>query len=202
MFQEPAKTCQLSGSEQKLADWMKILLLVVAVLTGSSLLVHASVQVLGNTLLGWSKAILLEAGIIILALSRCESWKEMLITKAALIVMIGLSFLVLHTGVERDRTRELKALASDDSELAQLLVLREIAMTDLKGLGPNYKTRRQQLRLEIEGYSADIRSLKDSLQQSAGVSVVQMQNHSEFGLRVVFMVLKSSFGPQTCKPGA
>lgn len=183
----------------------RVLIYALIVLGASSLLVNASLEVFGYGWQGWVKAILLEVGIISLVGSSHRlrwrySWEGLqelfryLLTKATLVLLIYLSFSVLHTGVEDKRSQSLTALSTKSSVLTAL----EGERSDWQAIHDNYAenriTDKRNAMQEVSRLNEEIRRQKLLLTDSQASELVSLKSDTDMLMRAALLLLNIIFG--------
>ncbi len=164
----------------------------------SWLLINSSLEVFGNGSEGWGKAIILELGILGLAVSKTQwgtSLKEMsgfLFSKATLIFLVILSFAVLHTGVESQRTEGLTT--AESTILADLTAERDRWQQTYNSYAENRVSDRRDALKEISRLNAEIRAERADLSQSLDGSVINLKSNTEMMIRAALLLLNIIFG--------
>lgn len=190
-----AHQCVQGFDSNYFSDLVKFVIVGILTFTITYLLVKASVSVLGTDITGWSKAVILEASIIGLAVFTPKKILQKLFVKATLIALITASFLVLHTGVETERTEGVSKSTYSDLELKNLQESRKKLVESHDSLPKNFHTKKEKLIFKISEIdnkiSAKIKELKSS--DSFSSKVVNLQSDLEMTLRVLFLSLNLIF---------
>ncbi|MFW7382420.1 MAG: hypothetical protein ACOH5I_26725 [Oligoflexus sp.] len=172
----------------------------VIVAIASWLLISSSLEVFGKGPEGWGKAIILELGILGLAVSKSRwgsSLKEMagfLLSKATLIFLVILSFAVLHTGVESQRSEGLTTAESTSTILAELIAERDLWQKTYDSYAENRVSDRRDAMKEISRLNEEIRKERAALSQSLDGSVVNLKSNTEMMIRAALLLLNIIFG--------
>ena len=172
--------------------------LIVAI--ASWLLINSSLEVFGNNVEGWGKAIILELGILGLAVSKIQlgsTLKEMtafLFSKATLIFLVILSFAVLHTGVETQRSERLGDAESTSNTLLDLTAERDQWQKTYDSYAENRISDRRDAMKEISRLNAGIRAERAAVSKSLDGSVINLKSNTEMLMRAALLLLNIIFG--------
>lgn len=166
----------------------------------SWLLVDSSLEVFGSEPKGWGKALILELGILGLAVSKTKlgsSLKEMagfLLSKATFIFLVILSFAVLHTGVESQRSEGLTTAESTSSTLTNLNAERDRWQKTYDDYPENRISDRRDAMQEISRLNTAIRKERAAVSQSLDGSVINLKSNTEMMIRAALLLLNIIFG--------
>ena len=166
----------------------------------SWLLIQSSLEIFGNTPEGWCKAILLELGILGLASSKfnlgttVNDLLSFILSKSTLLFLLILSFAVLHTGVESQRSEHLTSAESTNSTLASLIKERDDWQNTHDSYATNRVTDRRDAMKEISRLNAEIRVERASLSQNLNGSVIHLKSNTEMMLRAALLLLNIIYG--------
>ena len=166
----------------------------------SWLLVDSSLEVFGSGPEGWGKALILELGILGLAVSKSQlgsSLKEMasfLLTRATLIFLVILSFAVLHTGVESQRSENISTAAATNTTLTELVSERDRWQETYDSYSESRVSDRRDAMKEISRLNSEIRDERVAVSQSLGGSVIHLKSNTEMMVRAALLLLNIIFG--------
>ena len=166
----------------------------------SWLLVDSSLEVFGSGPEGWGKALILELGILGLAVSRSQfgsSLKEIagfLLSKATLIFLVILSFAVLHTGVESQRSEGLTSAEAKSSTLTDLTAERDRWQKTYDSFAENRVSDRRDAMKEISRLNVEIRAERAAVSKSLDGSVINLKSNTEMMIRAALLLLNIIFG--------
>lgn len=172
--------------------------LIVAI--ASWLLVSSSLEVFGTGPEGWGKAILLELGILGLAVSKLRfgrSLKEkahFVLTKGTLVFLVFLSFAVLHTGVESQRSDNLNTVKTNNTTLTELTNERDSWQKTYDSYAENRISDRRDAMKEISRLNEAIRAERAAISQSLDSSVINLKSNTEMMIRAALLLLNIIFG--------
>ncbi len=172
--------------------------LIVAI--ASWLLISSSLEVFGNGSEGWGKAIILELGILGLAVSKTKlgsSLKEIagfLLSKATLIFLVFLSFSVLHTGVESQRSEGLTTAESTSTIIADLISERDDWQKTYDDYAENRISDRRDALKKISRLNAEIKAERAAISKSLDGSVINLKSNTEKMIRAALLLLNIIFG--------
>ena len=172
--------------------------LIVAI--ASWLLISSSLEVFGKGPEGWGKAIILELGILGLAVSKSQfgsSLKEIagfLLSKATLIFLVILSFAVLHTGVESQRSEGLTRAEAKSSTLTDLTAERDRWQKTYDSYAENRVSDRRDAMKEISRLNVEIRAERAAVSKSLDGSVINLKSNTEMMIRAALLLLNIIFG--------
>ncbi|MFW7382403.1 MAG: hypothetical protein ACOH5I_26635 [Oligoflexus sp.] len=192
------KTCRAENlptesPARQLAEHLPLAGYLLIVAAASALLISASLQVFGHTWQGWLKASLLEAGILLFAVSRANSSGEWLIKRFSAAFLISLSLFVLHTGVETDRHEQLASATSEDVSLQILQDRRERLLSAHDRLPETHVTRRTEILASIESLDSQITQQLEAAKSSASAQIVNLSSWSESLMRVALLLISIVF---------
>ncbi|MFW7382311.1 MAG: hypothetical protein ACOH5I_26175 [Oligoflexus sp.] len=166
----------------------------------SWLLVDSSLEVFGSEPEGWGKSIILELGILGLAVSKSQfgsSLKEIagfFLSKATLIFLVILSFAVLHTGVESQRSEGLTTAESTSTILTDLTAERDLWQKTYDSYAENRVSDRRDAMKEISRLNEEIRKERAAVSQSLDSSVINLKSNTEMMIRAALLLLNIIFG--------
>ena len=181
---KPLETSKIA-IENEIRNPKKIIVLTflaVVVAISSGILVIFTVEILGEDLVGWTTAILLEVGILSLAVMKpTRSW-EWWIVKVICVFFVGVSFYILHAGTEKNRQN----FVSQD-QISQLKIkLAGQLMTNAKGMPIDYLTKKNDaLKLAAK----ELNSVNTGDLERLGDLMVK----SNLAIRVVLLLLNLIF---------
>ncbi|GAB4279537.1 MAG: hypothetical protein Tsb0018_09290 [Opitutales bacterium] len=166
----------------------------------SWLLVDSSLEVFGSGPEGWGKALILELGILGLAVSGTKlgsSLKEMagfFLSKATLIFLVILSFAVLHTGVESQRFEGLTSAEAKSSTLTDLTAERDRWQKTYDSYAENRVSDRRDAMKEISRLNAEIKAERAAVSKSLDGAVINLRSNTEMMIRAALLLLNIIFG--------
>ena len=164
------------------------------VATCSALLISATSKALGNDLIAWSQAALLEIGALTLAVIKPHSWFENLTFKLTSAFLIGLTLFVLHNNNLTHVTSGLRQEDVIKQKLTNLTEIKNLTVNNISALQQNQVTKRQQLISQLERINADISQNLTSFSTSQSQVLVSRVGHADFMLRVSLILLNILFG--------
>ena len=187
------KTCQAENQLRQIAESLPFAGYLLIVAAASVLLISASLQVFGDTWLGWLKACLLEAGILLFAVSKAHSSIEWLIKRLSAVFFICLSLFVLHTGVESQRSDQLNTAKATNTTLAELTDERDGWQKTHDDYPKNRISDRRDAMKEISRLNDAIRVERAAISQSLDGSVIDLKSNSEMMIRVALLLISIVF---------
>ena len=199
-IQQNAPTVEITTQNLDIAskiDFKNILVVAISlafVFTCSALLIAATSKALGNDLIAWSQAALLEIGALTLAVIKPHSWFENLTFKLTSAFLIGLTLFVLHNNNLTHVTSGLRQEDVIKQKLTNLTEIKNLTVNNISALQQNQVTKRQQLISQLERINADISQNLTSFSTSQSQVLVSRVGHADFMLRVSLILLNILFG--------
>ncbi|MFW7382254.1 MAG: hypothetical protein ACOH5I_25885 [Oligoflexus sp.] len=187
------KTCRAENPLLQLAEYLPLAGYLLVVAAASALLISASLQVFGNSWQGWLKASLLEAGILLFAVSRAHSSGEWLLKRLSAAFLICLSLFVLHTGVESQRSDQLSTVKATNTTLTDLTHERDGWQKTHDDYPENRISDRRDAMKEISRLNDAIRVERAAISQSLDSSVINLKSNSEMMIRVALLLISIVF---------
>ena len=198
--QQNAPTVEISTKNLDIAskiDFKNILVVAVSlafVITCSALLIAATSKALGNDLIAWCQAALLEIGALTLAVIKPHNWIENLTFKLTSIFLIGLTLFVLHNKNQTEITFGSRQEDVINQKIANLTEIKNLTINNINNLQPSQITKRQQLINQLERINADISQHLTSFSTSQSKVLVSRVGYADFLLRVSLILLNILFG--------
>ena len=157
------------------------------VLATSSILISYTVDVLGTGLKSWATAIILEIGIIFLAVKKTNTKLQTLSNNLVLASLVSLSFLILHVGNDLKSTQS----KNFDRVLTAKLDLIEDLKSTLDDLPKNRLTDRQKILDKASDLALDI---QPNTQKS---NLADRGNMTSLAARIMLLLLNLIFSHAT-----
>jgi len=159
----------------------------------SSLLIASTLEVFGASWQGWTKALLLEFGIISLYLFKPAGRFEWIMSKGAFVFFLALSFAVLRSGVETVKASHTGQFEHNDRSINDLLSVRKEILSSLTALPPSYVSKRQPLLDQIKDFDAQIEKKRAALNGTAVAMALSSRATSEILMRAALILLNLIF---------
>ena len=192
---EYPKTVEKRLSSKK---FLQIVIYSAIVVAATAVLVNSSLTVFGTDWQGWTKAILLEAGIIALVAVIGESLFQKVILKTTMAFFVFLSFAVLHTGVETDRHSNLLATTTNSTAISSLKQERNRYLANHDSLPESHVTKRNEIMGRVSQLNEKIVNQTTNLTASPASTVINLSN-TEMMIRAALLLLNIIFGHRLFK---
>lgn len=161
---------------------------------GVWLLTSATAEVLGGSLDAWLKALLIEIGIVTLAVMKPRSIWENAGVKLCCLGLIATSFLTLKTGVVEAETRNLQLAKIVSAEVQNYSALsqKSIANSELRpGNQPSNKAKDIEKGAE---YTKKLSMLKEEVGKTLSIEAAKQTAIAETAIRALILLLNIIFG--------
>jgi hypothetical protein len=200
--QQPSVSSAKSSAEKEqkaenpaleLAEFLPLAGYVFVVSAASALLISASVEVFGYSWQGWLKACLLEAGILLFAVSKAHGPTEWLIKRLSAAFLISLSLFILHSGVEINRQKQLVSVTTDDIGLKNIQERRARLLANHDKMPENYTIRREEVMVRVEAIDNEIEEKLEALKLLAPVQALNLSSMAETLMRVALLLISIIF---------
>ena len=179
---------EIRHSTTRYRNYYVLTFLAVNILVSSAILVVFSVDVLGSSPIGWITAILLEVGILSLAVMNPDKRLEYWLVKGCCCFFVVVSFLILHSGNEANRLNLVT-----DGKLARLNIkLVERLIVNFDNMPSDHTTKK----------SETLKQAANSLMSTATGDTARASNLislSNLAIRIVLLMLNLIFVHAFCR---
>lgn len=165
---------------------------LLVVVCATLILVKASAEALGGSgsLMAWTKALLLELGV--LGLSAYEG-PDKLQAKVGAFFLICVAFFVLHAGVKSDEARKTAAIEAESDAIQSLKDQQKLLLEIGRNLPDAHLTRKQKVADELSVISARLDEKRSEISSGLSVSAEKEIHLAEILLRLGFLFLNIFF---------
>jgi hypothetical protein len=176
-------------SKHKICYVLSFLLIAITII-----LIQASVEVFGNTEIGYLKSISLEVGILILCTIKTENKIDLIFKICILIFSIFLSFFILHSGATIGAATSHKKISQENIELTNLTETRSKLIANHDTLPLNHTTKRNALMTEVKELDTKISAVLSLSKSSPAMTALNAATNTEIWSRAVFLLMNLFFG--------
>lgn len=190
-FKSPAN--QQSRDAEEIRKLITLGFPAIVVAASSSLLISASIKALGFTIEGVTTAILLEIGILTLAIARAQSRLMGLLFRLGALALVILSFFLLHTTANHEHHSRIAQVTGTDSRVASLEATKKVLIAKLDQLPATHRTSTNELLSQINANDLKIEAARKAVEGAGKVEVLEHQFWVQTALRLALLALNVFF---------